>query len=76
MLAHGLDRIYPTQNKSLANLMVEHGGLPTKFLCNTNPGKQNFPKSNIIVTVICNAKVAINTIIFKRQIGQTKLFAV
>ena len=32
VLAHGLDRIYPPQNKTLAKLMVEQGGLLTEFL--------------------------------------------
>jgi DNA processing protein len=43
VLAHGLDRIYPVQNKTLAKQMVEHGGLLTEFMSNTNPDKQNFP---------------------------------
>ena len=39
LLAHGLDRIYPPQNKSLAKQMVENVGLLTKFLSQTNPDK-------------------------------------
>ncbi len=49
VLAHGLDRIYPTQNKTLAKQMTEQGGLLTDFISNTNPDKQNFPKRNRIV---------------------------
>jgi DNA processing protein len=61
VLAHGLDRIYPTQNKSLAKQMVEHGGLLTEFLSNTNPDKQNFPKRNRIVAGMCDCTVVIET---------------
>lgn len=61
VLAHGLDRIYPTQNKSLAKQMTEQGGLLTEFLSNTNPDKQNFPKRNRIVAGMCDAVIVIET---------------
>ena len=61
VLAHGLDRIYPAQNKSLAKQMVEQGGLLTEFISNTNPDKQNFPKRNRIVAGMCDAVIVIET---------------
>lgn len=61
VMAHGLDRIYPAQNKSLAKQMVEHGGLLTEFPSNTNPDKQNFPKRNRIVAGMCDCVVVIET---------------
>lgn len=61
VLAHGLDRIYPHQNKALAKQMVEHGGLLTEFTSNTNPDKQNFPKRNRIVAGICDAVIVIES---------------
>jgi DNA processing protein len=61
VLAHGLDRIYPVQNKSLAKQMTEHGGLLTEFISQTNPDKQNFPKRNRIVAGISDAVVVIET---------------
>lgn len=61
VLAHGLDRIYPSQNKSLAKEMLETGGLLTDFRSNTNPDKQNFPKRNRIVAGIADAIVVIET---------------
>jgi DNA processing protein len=61
VLAHGLDRIYPQQNKSLAKQMVEQGGLLTEFISNTNPDKQNFPKRNRIVAGICDAVVVMES---------------
>ena len=62
VLAHGLDRIYPTQNKTLAKQITEQGGLLTEFISNTNPDKQNFPKRNRIVAGICDAVIVIEQI--------------
>lgn len=61
VLAHGLDRIYPSQNKNIAKQMTEQGGLLTEFLSNTNPDKQNFPKRNRVVAGMCDAVVVIET---------------
>jgi DNA processing protein len=61
VLAHGLDRIYPTQNKSLAKQMTEQGGLLTDFMSGTTPDKQNFPKRNRIVAGMCDALVVIES---------------
>ncbi|MBS1496534.1 MAG: DNA-protecting protein DprA [Bacteroidetes bacterium] len=61
VLAHGLDRIYPKQNTSLAKEMAEHGGLLTDFISGTNPDKQNFPKRNRIVAGICDALIVIES---------------
>ncbi len=61
VLAHGLDMIYPPQNKSLAKQMTAAGGLLTDFKSNTNPDKQNFPKRNRIVAGICDVLVVIES---------------
>jgi len=61
VLAHGLDRMYPAQNKSLAKEMVQHGGLLTDFRSKTTPDKQNFPKRNRIVAGISDAIVVVES---------------
>lgn len=61
VLAHGLDRIYPSQNKSLAKDIIEHGGLLTDFRSKTNPDKQNFPRRNRIVAGISDAIVVVES---------------
>lgn len=61
VLAHGLDRIYPSQNKSLAKQMIDNGGLLTDFKSGTNPDKQNFPKRNRIVAGISDAVLVIES---------------
>ena len=61
VLAHGLDRIYPEQNKPLAKQITQQGGLLTEFISNSNPDKQNFPKRNRIVAGICDAVIVIES---------------
>lgn len=61
VVAHGLDRIYPEQNKSLAKQMAENGGILTDFSSGTKPDKQNFPKRNRIVAGLCDAIVVIES---------------
>ena len=61
VVAHGLDRIYPTQNKALAKQMTEQGGLLTDFISNTDPNKQNFPRRNRIVAGMCDALVVVES---------------
>ncbi len=61
VLAHGLDRIYPPQNKTLAKQMTAQGGLLTDFTSGSNPDKQNFPKRNRIVAGICDVLVVIES---------------
>ncbi|MBK9629942.1 MAG: DNA-protecting protein DprA [Saprospiraceae bacterium] len=61
ILGHGLDRIYPSQNTSLAKKMCEHGGLLTEFNINTRPDKQNFPMRNRIVAGMSDAVVVVET---------------
>lgn len=61
VLAHGLDQIYPSQNKSLAKEMIQQGGLLTEFMSDTKPDKQNFPKRNRIAAGMCDAILVIET---------------
>jgi DNA processing protein len=61
VLAHGLDRIYPSQNKNLAKQMTVQGGLLTDFRSGTDPDKQNFPRRNRIVAGMCDALVVIES---------------
>jgi len=63
ILAHGLDRIYPAANKSLAEKMVLNGGLLTDFLSKTNPDRENFPKRNRIIAGISDATIVIESAI-------------
>ncbi|MCL2028662.1 MAG: DNA-processing protein DprA [Bacteroidales bacterium] len=59
VLGHGLDRIYPHQNRNLAKKMLENGGLLTDFLSNTNPDAVNFPSRNRIIAGLSDATVVV-----------------
>ncbi len=61
VLGHGLDTIYPSQNKFLAKEMLSNGGLLTEFRRNTKPDKHNFPKRNRIVAGMADATIVIET---------------
>jgi DNA processing protein len=61
VLAHGLDRLYPSQNNSLAREMLQHGGLVTDFMSGSKPDKQNFPKRNRIVAGMADALLVVES---------------
>jgi DNA processing protein len=61
VMAHGLDKVYPAQNKTLAVEMLTQGGLLTDFMSGTNPDRQNFPRRNRIVAGICDALIVIES---------------
>lgn len=59
VVAHGLDRIYPVSNSSLARKMENHGGLLTDFPSGTRPDRENFPKRNRIVAGLADAVIVV-----------------
>ena len=61
VLAHGLDRVYPSQNISLAKQMISNGGLLTDFRSLTKPDRQNFPSRNRIAAGISDCVVVIES---------------
>ncbi|RXK62492.1 DNA-protecting protein DprA [Lacibacter luteus] len=62
VLAHGLDKIYPSQNTTLAKEMIATGGgLLTEFRKETKPDRHNFPTRNRIVAGMCDATIVIET---------------
>ncbi len=61
VLAHGLDRIYPSVHRNIAAQMVQNGGLVTEFLSQTNPDRPNFVRRNRIVAGLCDALVVVES---------------
>lgn len=61
VLAHGLDMIYPSRHRSIAVEMLQHGGLLTEFLTQTNADKINFVRRNRIVAGMSDACVLIES---------------
>ena len=61
VLAHGLDRIYPLEHRSIAVEMISKGGLLTDFMNGTNPDRQNFVKRNRIVAGIADCTIVVES---------------
>jgi DNA processing protein len=61
VLGHGLDMIYPTQNRQLAISILEQGGLFTEFTSKTSPLHFHFPKRNRIVAGLSDATIVVET---------------
>ncbi len=60
VLAHGLDRIYPPENRRLAERVIEGGGcLVSEYPPGTPPRRGNFPARNRILSALSHATVVI-----------------
>ena len=61
VLAHGLDHIYPYHHRDTAAQMLNHGGLLTEFMTQTNADKPNFVRRNRIVAGLSDAVIVIES---------------
>jgi DNA processing protein len=61
VLAHGLDQIYPYHHREIAVKMLNHGGLLTEFMSQTNADKQNFVRRNRIVAGMSDACIVVES---------------
>lgn len=61
VLAHGLDRIYPSSHRKTAVEMLEKGGLLTEFPSGTEPDKFNFVRRNRIVAGMADAVIIVQS---------------
>jgi DNA processing protein len=61
VLAHGLDQIYPYHHRDTAAKMLNHGGLLTEFMTQTNADKVNFVRRNRIVAGCADATIVVES---------------
>ena len=62
VVGHGLDKMYPAENSTLAREMVKSGGgLLTELFSGTKPEKHNFPLCNCVVAGLCDATIVVET---------------
>ena len=61
VLAHGLDRIYPSAHRNTAAQMVDCGGLLTEYLSHTEPERTNFLQRNRIVAGMADATIVVES---------------
>lgn len=61
VVAHGLDRLYPSEHKDTLDLMFENGGVITEFMSGSNPDRENFPKRNRIIAGFSDATLVVES---------------
>lgn len=61
VLAHGLDRIYPSMHERTAGEMVRQGGLLTEYSTGTNPDRGNFVRRNRIIAGLSAATLVVES---------------
>ena len=49
VLGHGMQTIYPAENRKLSINMIEKGGILTEFMSGAKPDREHFPQRNRIV---------------------------
>lgn len=84
VLGCGIDVVYPRENASLMNKIIENGAIITEYPPHTPPNSWNFPVRNRIISGISNGTVVVEApehsgamITARRAIKQRKpLFAV
>ena len=61
VLAHGLDRVYPSQHAKYTKEIIENGALLTDYISEKKPERQNFPSRNRIVAGLSEATIVVES---------------
>ena len=61
VLGHGLDMMYPPTHKSVADKMLDLGGLVSEFGLGKGPDREHFPMRNRIIAALSDAVVVIES---------------
>ena len=61
VLAHGLDRVYPSPHAKYTKEIIENGALLTDYISETKPERQNFPSRNRIVAGLSEATIVVES---------------
>ena len=61
VVAHGLDRIYPSENRPTAEKMIRSGAILSEYPSRTKPDREKFPARNRIVAGMCDAVIVVES---------------
>ncbi|HKI88116.1 MAG TPA: DNA-processing protein DprA [Draconibacterium sp.] len=61
VIAHGLDKLYPSLHADIARKMVENGGLVTDFSSGTKIDPPNFLRRNRIIAGLADATIVVES---------------
>jgi DNA processing protein len=61
VLAHGLDRIYPSEHRNTAAEMLRQGGLLTDFNSGTSPDREHFLQRNRLIAGLADATIVVES---------------
>ena len=61
VMGNGLQRIYPSEHREIAQKMCENGGLLTEYPSDQEPDREHFPMRNRIIASMCDALVVVET---------------
>ena len=61
VMGSGMQMIYPSTNRKLAEEMLAQGGILTECLSGTQPDRENFPRRNRIIAGMADAVVVIES---------------
>lgn len=61
VVAHGLDKMYPSAHQSTGTTMLENGGILTEYFTGTNPDRYNFPMRNRIVAGMSDMTIVVES---------------
>jgi DNA processing protein len=62
VVAHGLDKIYPSVHKNVARDMIKNqGAVISEYMSNTIPNRENFPMRNRLVAGMVDAVIVVES---------------
>lgn len=61
VVAHSLDRIYPSAHCNVAKKIVENGAIVSEYLSGTKPDATNFVQRNRIIAGMCDAVLIVES---------------
>jgi len=61
VIAHGMDRIYPSSHRDTAKAMLQQGGMLTEYMKGTQPERGNFLSRNRIIAGLSDATLVVES---------------